>query len=177
MLRQCETTSELTVYTIRAPYYIATLSYSQSHPGAENNLSLPSPHTRSCPSVNHTNHDYIFINHRPLSTFDHRSWKIGHPVRSAVLKPRTGCVVVVWVTNSEFQLSNVFGIFSVILISRFVKEICDGGSLHDFVFDFCSKEDAPKLDQVWERSDCLAEFCRGQKVVRRDSARCFIETE
>ena len=38
------------------------------------------------------------------STYDHRKVKTGHPVRSGVLKHFTGCVVVGWVTTSEFQL-------------------------------------------------------------------------
>ena len=37
-------------------------------------------------------------------TYDHRKLKTGHPVRSGVLKQSTGCVVVGWVTTSEFQL-------------------------------------------------------------------------
>ena len=38
------------------------------------------------------------------ATYDHRRMKTGHPVRSGVLKHSTGCVVVGWVTTSEFQL-------------------------------------------------------------------------
>jgi hypothetical protein len=37
-------------------------------------------------------------------TYDHRTWTIGHPVRSAVLKPCTGRLVVGWVTTSEYLL-------------------------------------------------------------------------
>jgi hypothetical protein len=33
---------------------------------------------------------------------------LSHPVRSGVLKHSTGCVVVGWVTTSEFQLLYVF---------------------------------------------------------------------
>uniref|UniRef100_A0A093XK95 Glutamate--tRNA ligase, mitochondrial n=1 Tax=Talaromyces marneffei PM1 TaxID=1077442 RepID=A0A093XK95_TALMA len=39
------------------------------------------------------------------STYDHRVWKTGLPVRSAVLKPHAGWLVVGWVTTSESQLS------------------------------------------------------------------------
>src|SRR5271155_3678815 len=41
-----------------------------------------------------------------LSSFanDHRTWKTGLPVRSAVLKPCAGRLVVGWVTTSESLL-------------------------------------------------------------------------
>ncbi|PYI15155.1 hypothetical protein BO99DRAFT_393319 [Aspergillus violaceofuscus CBS 115571] len=38
------------------------------------------------------------------STYDHRVWKTGLPVRSAVLKPHAGRLVVGWVTTSESLL-------------------------------------------------------------------------
>ncbi|KAJ5520704.1 L-lysine 2-3-aminomutase [Penicillium fimorum] len=38
------------------------------------------------------------------STYDHRVWKTGLPVRSAVLKPHAGELVVGWVTTSESSL-------------------------------------------------------------------------
>ena len=41
------------------------------------------------------------------STCDHRVWKTGLPVRSAVLKPHAGWLVVGWVTTSESQLLHV----------------------------------------------------------------------
>ena len=49
------------------------------------------------------------INHHLLcpSIYDHRVWKTGLPVRSAVLKPHAGWLVVGWVTTSESQLSYV----------------------------------------------------------------------
>ncbi|KAJ5796808.1 L-lysine 2-3-aminomutase, partial [Penicillium psychrosexuale] len=41
----------------------------------------------------------------PISdTYDHRVWKTGLPVRSAVLKPHAGELVVGWVTTSESSL-------------------------------------------------------------------------
>ena len=52
-------------------------------------------------------------------TYDHRRMKTGHPVRSGVLKHSTGCVVVGWVTTSEFQLLYVpisFCFFSPLLM-------------------------------------------------------------
>ena len=42
------------------------------------------------------------------STCDHRVWKTGLPVRSAVLKPHAGELVVGWVTTSESSLLYVF---------------------------------------------------------------------
>ena len=41
-------------------------------------------------------------------TYDHREWRTGLPVRSAVLKPLAGWLVVGWVTTSESQLLYVF---------------------------------------------------------------------
>ncbi|PWY76012.1 hypothetical protein BO94DRAFT_605194, partial [Aspergillus sclerotioniger CBS 115572] len=42
------------------------------------------------------------------STYDHRVWRTGLPVRSAVLKPHAGRLVVGWVTTSESLLLYVF---------------------------------------------------------------------
>ncbi|PYI00221.1 hypothetical protein BO78DRAFT_330600, partial [Aspergillus sclerotiicarbonarius CBS 121057] len=42
------------------------------------------------------------------STYDHRVWKTGLPVRSAVPKPHAGRLVVGWVTTSESLLLYVF---------------------------------------------------------------------
>ncbi|KAJ5300764.1 uncharacterized protein N7443_005766 [Penicillium atrosanguineum] len=39
-----------------------------------------------------------------VSTYDHRVWRTGLPVRSAVLKPHAGRLVVGWVTTSESLL-------------------------------------------------------------------------
>ena len=41
-------------------------------------------------------------------TCDHRVWRTGLPVRSAVLKPHAGRLVVGWVTTSESLLLYVF---------------------------------------------------------------------
>ena len=43
-----------------------------------------------------------------LLAIDHRIWKTGLPVRSAVLKPYAGRLVVGWVTTSESLLLIVF---------------------------------------------------------------------
>ena len=42
------------------------------------------------------------------STYDHRVWRTGLPVRSAVLKPHAGRLVVWWVTTCESLLLYVF---------------------------------------------------------------------
>ncbi|KAJ6062849.1 hypothetical protein N7446_006969, partial [Penicillium canescens] len=47
---------------------------------------------------------YINILHVITSTYDHRVWRTGLPVRSAVLKPHAGKLVVRWVTTSESLL-------------------------------------------------------------------------
>ena len=39
-----------------------------------------------------------------IITYDHRVWRTGFPVRSAVLKPHAGRLVVGWVTTSEYLL-------------------------------------------------------------------------
>ncbi|KAJ5186200.1 L-lysine 2-3-aminomutase [Penicillium cf. viridicatum] len=46
----------------------------------------------------------IILFHSKSSTYDHRVWKTGLPVRSAVLKPHAGELVVGWVTTSESSL-------------------------------------------------------------------------
>ncbi|KAK5796642.1 hypothetical protein VI817_005927 [Penicillium citrinum] len=43
-----------------------------------------------------------------IYTYDHRVWKTGLPVRSAVLKPHAGRLVVWWVTTCESLLLYVF---------------------------------------------------------------------
>jgi hypothetical protein len=45
---------------------------------------------------------------------DHRTWKTGLPVRSAVLKPCAGRLVVGWVTTSEYLLLIVFVLFATL---------------------------------------------------------------
>ena len=44
-------------------------------------------------------------------TYDHRVWKTGLPVRSAVLKPHAGRLVAWWVTTSESRLLYVLPLF------------------------------------------------------------------
>jgi hypothetical protein len=47
----------------------------------------------------------LFILYQEFTfAIDHRVWKIGLPVRSAVLKPYAGRLVVGWVTTSESLL-------------------------------------------------------------------------
>ncbi len=45
------------------------------------------------------------------STYGHRLWNIGHPVRSAIHKPQIGGLVVGSVTTSEYPLLYVFVVF------------------------------------------------------------------
>ena len=54
---------------------------------------------------------YIFLSSCMSSTYDHRVWKTGLPVRSAVLKPHAGELVVGWVTTSESSLLYVFAFY------------------------------------------------------------------
>ena len=46
----------------------------------------------------------ILLFNTKYDTYDHRVWKTGLPVRSAVLKPHAGELVVGWVTTSESSL-------------------------------------------------------------------------
>ncbi|PYI05130.1 hypothetical protein BO78DRAFT_318761, partial [Aspergillus sclerotiicarbonarius CBS 121057] len=59
-------------------------------------------------------------------TYDHRVWRTGLPVRSAVLKPHAGRLVVGWVTTSESLLLYVF-----VLLWLFIKYF---RGIHDTVF-------------------------------------------
>ena len=54
---------------------------------------------------------YIIFSQEKAGTYDHRVWKTGLPVRSAVLKPHAGRLVVGWVTTSESRLLYVFFFF------------------------------------------------------------------
>jgi hypothetical protein len=51
------------------------------------------------------------------ATYDHRLWRIGHPVRSAVHKPQIGRSVVGSVTTSESLLLYVL-LFSLIVLGN-----------------------------------------------------------
>ncbi|KOS46506.1 hypothetical protein ACN38_g2513 [Penicillium nordicum] len=57
---------------------------------------------------NYTQFCVIILFYTKTNTYDHRVWKIGLPVRSAVLKPHAGELVVGWVTTSESSLLYVF---------------------------------------------------------------------
>ena len=60
------------------------------------------------------------------SAIDHRTWKTGLPVRSAVLKPCAGRLVVGWVTTSEYLLLIVllFDICAFIMRTEVFKGFC-----------------------------------------------------
>jgi hypothetical protein len=49
-------------------------------------------------------------------TYDHRLERIGHPVRSAILKLQIGRLVVGWVTTSEYLLLYVLLLFWILLL-------------------------------------------------------------
>ena len=51
---------------------------------------------------------YLALIYLELGTYDHRVWRTGLPVRSAVLKPHAGRLVVWWVTTCESLLLYVF---------------------------------------------------------------------
>ncbi|KUM60803.1 hypothetical protein ACN42_g6326 [Penicillium freii] len=59
-----------------------------------------------------------FLIHTYHNTYDHRVWKTGLPVRSAVLKPHAGELVVGWVTTSESSLLYVFVLVFAIFTRR-----------------------------------------------------------
>ena len=66
---------------------------------------------------------YIMLYPPYSSTYDHRVWRTGLPVRSAVLKPHAGRLVVGWVTTSESLLLYVFSFnfaFHVLLDTEIV---------------------------------------------------------
>ena len=68
---------------------------------------------------------FIIFSYLSPSTYDHRVWKTGLPVRSAVLKPHAGRLVVGWVTTSESRLLYVFLLFNLlsILAALFSTEV------------------------------------------------------
>jgi hypothetical protein len=61
---------------------------------------------RACQRRWKRHHLYLNIYRLKIYIFaiDHRTWKTGLPVRSAVLKPCAGRLVVGWVTTSEYLL-------------------------------------------------------------------------
>ena len=59
----------------------------------------------------------IILPHKESDTYDHRVWKTGLPVRSAVLKPHAGELVVGWVTTSESSLLYVF-LFAAFFVQK-----------------------------------------------------------
>ena len=55
---------------------------------------------------------YIFDVEEPHGTYGHKRLKIEDPVRSPVLKPSIGELVLRWVTTWESYLPYVFVVFS-----------------------------------------------------------------
>ncbi len=52
----------------------------------------------------HCQISYMYVSNLQSTTYDHRLWNIGHPVRSAIHKPQIGGLVVGSVTTSEYPL-------------------------------------------------------------------------
>ncbi|KOS38882.1 hypothetical protein ACN38_g10314 [Penicillium nordicum] len=88
-------------------------------------LSTVDPQSRATLSFQQPNQLHLIIlsdtNHR---TYDHRVWKTGLPVRSAVLKPHAGELVVGWVTTSESSLLYVFFCFLAIFFTFMEIDRC-----------------------------------------------------
>ena len=59
---------------------------------------------------------------------DQRTWKAGLPVRSAVLKPRAGRLVVGWVTTSEYLL---------LIVLEFLQSHSAAMSSNHITVEFC----------------------------------------
>ena len=59
---------------------------------------------------------YIMLSLLLSSTYGHRSQKTEDPVRSPVLKLRTGRLVLWWVTTWEYRLLYVLHFYSLILL-------------------------------------------------------------
>ena len=76
-------------------------------------------------------------------TYDHRVWKTGLPVRSAVLKPHAGRLVVGWVTTSESRLLYVF----VFVFLRVKRAYTPSERVYIFILDESSSL-APKVTCV-----------------------------
>jgi hypothetical protein len=71
---------------------------------------------------------FVFLSNDIATTYDHRVWKTGLPVRSAVLKPHAGELVVGWVTTSESSLLYVFVFY--LSLARSVIDVKVGGKLN-----------------------------------------------
>ena len=65
----------------------------------------------------------MILNNGLAVTYDHRFKKIGHPVRSAVLKLEIGGLVVGSVTTSEYLLLYVFFLSSCFFAPTFRAEL------------------------------------------------------
>ncbi|KAK5807457.1 hypothetical protein VI817_001715 [Penicillium citrinum] len=63
-------------------------------------------------------------------TYDHRVWRTGLPVRSAVLKPHAGRLVVWWVTTCESLLFLFLSFVEVFALCGYLSTIEMPGRLH-----------------------------------------------
>ncbi|KOS46494.1 hypothetical protein ACN38_g2587 [Penicillium nordicum] len=82
---------------------VLTLILTESHPIYTASLLIITDHLQPLLLFHYVIHLHTYHN-----TYDHRVWKTGLPVRSAVLKPHAGELVVGWVTTSESSLLYVF---------------------------------------------------------------------
>jgi hypothetical protein len=73
---------------------------------------------------------YIYEVKKKAVTYDHRLRRKGDPVRSRILKPQIGRLVVGWVTTSEYLLLYVFYFFEAkfFLPLRICKSVCINNS-------------------------------------------------
>ena len=88
---------------------------------------LATPFIRLCPYCHFSllqyqfNCAYIDLFRKIAGTYDHRLERIGHPVRSAILKLQIGRLVVGWVTTSEYLLLYVFASFLDLASSKLCR--------------------------------------------------------
>ena len=84
----------------------------------EGHLAAGLNYPSCCRHLSITTQLIIYIHHMS-GTYDHRVWRTGLPVRSAVLKPHAGQLVVWWVTTCESWLLYVFDFCSLPLLIGF----------------------------------------------------------
>ena len=82
------------------------------------------------------------------STYDHRVWRTGLPVRSAVLKPHAGRLVVWWVTTCESRLLYVFVFFIFYICTFFSRFNIKSGMALKLYLDI-------KPTNIWFSCECL----------------------
>ncbi|BCR90176.1 hypothetical protein ACHE_60062S, partial [Aspergillus chevalieri] len=100
------------------------------------------------------------------STYDHRVWRTGLPVRSAVLKPHAGRLVVGWVTTSESRLlRSKVGINSGTPQTRRVSTAAYQRETEEQDNVVCLKQRAPATEATYSRANenwCLWRLSRDE---------------